>query len=113
VDASDDPKVFTPENLRQYKAIVFSNSNNEGFDTDAQREAFKKYGFMHEAGGANDAAKMFRRFLKHAPHANELGVFDGSPLARDAKVAQEQRRELISKVAVAVAAPGPIHFHIW
>ncbi len=48
VDASDDPKVFTPENLKQYKAIVFSNSNNEGFDSDAQREAFKKY---VQAGG--------------------------------------------------------------
>ena len=48
VDASDDPKVFTPGNLKQYNAIVFSNSNNEGFDTDAQREAFKKY---VQAGG--------------------------------------------------------------
>ena len=48
VDASDDPKVFTPENLKQYKAIVFSNSNNEGFESDAQREAFKKY---VQAGG--------------------------------------------------------------
>jgi uncharacterized protein len=48
VDASEDPKVFTPENLKQYNAIVFSNSNNEGFDTDAQREAFKKY---VQAGG--------------------------------------------------------------
>ena len=43
VEASDDPSVFTVENLKRYKAVVFSNSNNEGFDTDAQREAFKKY----------------------------------------------------------------------
>ena len=41
-------KCSLPENLKQYKAIVFSNSNNEGFDYDAQREAFKKY---VQAGG--------------------------------------------------------------
>lgn len=48
VDVSDDPKLFTEANLKQYKALVFSNSNNEAFENDAQREAFKKY---IEAGG--------------------------------------------------------------
>lgn len=43
VDASDDPNVFTPANLKQYNAIVFSNSNNEAFLTESQREAFKNY----------------------------------------------------------------------
>lgn len=59
VDASDDPKLFTDENLKQYKALVFSNSNNEAFENDAQREAFKKYiqaggGFVgiHSASGS-------------------------------------------------------------
>jgi len=33
VDSSDNPAVFTTANLKQYKAIVFSNSNNEAFDT--------------------------------------------------------------------------------
>src|SRR4051812_23314603 len=28
VDTSDDPTVFTPDNLKQYSAIVFSNANN-------------------------------------------------------------------------------------
>jgi len=48
VDASDDPGVFTDGNLRQYAALVFSNSNNQAFSDDAQRDAFKHY---IEAGG--------------------------------------------------------------
>ncbi|HYI96946.1 MAG TPA: ThuA domain-containing protein [Bryobacteraceae bacterium] len=48
-DASDDPKVFTIQNLKQYKAIVFSNSNHEAFENDGQREAFKK--FVQSGGG--------------------------------------------------------------
>jgi type 1 glutamine amidotransferase len=59
VDASADPAVFTPENLKQYKVLVFSNSNNEAFDTGAQREAFKSFiqgggGFvgLHSASGS-------------------------------------------------------------
>jgi type 1 glutamine amidotransferase len=43
VDASDDPAVFTAENLKQYQALVFSNSNNQAFATQAQRDAFKAY----------------------------------------------------------------------
>jgi uncharacterized protein len=49
VDQSDDPKVFTAANLKQYRAIVFSNSNNEAFENDAQREALKQY--IHAGGG--------------------------------------------------------------
>ena len=59
VDVSDDPKVFTPENLKQYSAIVFANSNNEAFETVAQRDAFRRYirgggGFvgLHSASGS-------------------------------------------------------------
>lgn len=59
VDATDDPKVFTTENLKQYRALVFSNSNNEAFENDAQRDAFKAYiqsggGFVgiHSASGS-------------------------------------------------------------
>ncbi len=47
-DASDDPKLFTGNNLKQYKVLVFSSSNNEAFENDAQREVFKKY---IQAGG--------------------------------------------------------------
>jgi type 1 glutamine amidotransferase len=59
VDVSDDPKVFSDDNLKQYKALVFSNSNNEAFENDAQREAFTRYiksggGFVgiHSATGS-------------------------------------------------------------
>src|SRR5215212_2719018 len=59
VDASDDPGVFTPQNLKQYSAIVFANSNNEAFETQAQRDAFRRYiraggGFVaiHSASGS-------------------------------------------------------------
>jgi len=48
VDASDDPAVFTDSNLPQYGALVFSNSNNQAFSNDRQRDAFKRY---IEAGG--------------------------------------------------------------
>jgi type 1 glutamine amidotransferase len=59
VDVSDDPTVFTDANLKQYAALVFSNSNNEAFASDAQRDAFKHYiesggGFvgLHSASGS-------------------------------------------------------------
>lgn len=49
VDSSDDPAVFTRDNLRKYRVLVFSNSNNEAFATNAQRDAFKA--FIHGGGG--------------------------------------------------------------
>ena len=62
VDASDDPAVFTDANLKQYAALVFSNSNNEAFATDEQRAAFKRFieaggGFvgLHSASGSERA----------------------------------------------------------
>src|ERR1019366_4893997 len=41
--------VYTPPNLNQYQALVFSNSNNEAFANQAQRDAFKAY--MESGGG--------------------------------------------------------------
>ena len=59
VDASDDPSAFTTANLKQYRALVFSNSNNQAFENDAQRDAFKAFirgggGFVgiHSASGS-------------------------------------------------------------
>jgi type 1 glutamine amidotransferase len=49
VDVSDDPSVFTPANLRQYRVLVFSNSNNQAFENDAQRAAFRA--FIERGGG--------------------------------------------------------------
>ncbi len=77
VDASDDPKVFTDENLKKYKALVFSNSNNEAFENDAQRDAFQRYiraggGFVgiHSASGSERTWPYFTsvvggKFLRH------------------------------------------------
>ncbi|MDN5204853.1 ThuA domain-containing protein [Fulvivirgaceae bacterium BMA10] len=49
VDASEDPSVFTEDNLNKYDALVFSNTNNEVFGTNDQRLAFQRY---IQAGGA-------------------------------------------------------------
>jgi type 1 glutamine amidotransferase len=59
VDVSDDPTVFTDTRLAGYSALVFSNSNNEAFATEAQKDAFRRYiqhggGFVgiHSASGS-------------------------------------------------------------
>lgn len=77
VDASDDPAVFTDVNLKSYRALVFSNSNDEAFASDAQREAFQRYirdggGFVgiHSASGSERAWPYFwsllgGKFLRH------------------------------------------------
>jgi type 1 glutamine amidotransferase len=58
VDVSDDPAAFTTNNLSRYQAIIFDNSNNEIFDTEAQKAALQNYirhggGFVgiHSASG--------------------------------------------------------------
>ncbi len=79
-EVSDNPSVFTPENLDRYDAIVFCNSNNEGFDTQAQREAFQA--FIRDGGGfaaihsANATERQWPwywalvggKFVRHPPH---------------------------------------------
>ena len=47
-DVSDNPTVFTEENLKQYSMLIFTSTNNEVFDTDEQRLAFRHF---IEAGG--------------------------------------------------------------
>ncbi len=49
VHESSDPALFNDATLKQYRAIVFSNSNNVAFDTDDQRHAFQK--FIRHGGG--------------------------------------------------------------
>lgn len=70
VDATDDPSVFTDENLRKYDALVFSNTNNNVFDTDVQRVALMRYiqaggGFVgiHSASGTERKWKWFKQLL--------------------------------------------------
>lgn len=48
VEATDTAAVFTIENLKQYSVIIFASTNNDVFDTDEQRLAFRRY---IEAGG--------------------------------------------------------------
>lgn len=48
VDSSSRPEVFTEASLRQYSALIFTSTNNDVFDTDAQRLALRRY---IEAGG--------------------------------------------------------------
>lgn len=49
ITVSEDPALITEENLKQYTLLVFPSTNNDVFDTDAQRLAFRRY---IEAGGA-------------------------------------------------------------
>lgn len=49
VDVSDDPAVFTQENLKQYTMLIFPSTNNDVFNTDDQRLAFRRY--MQAGGG--------------------------------------------------------------
>ena len=79
VTVSEDPALFTEENLKQYDALVFSNTNNEAFDTDAQRQALESYvrnggGFVgiHSASGSERDWPWFSKLLggnfeRHAP----------------------------------------------
>lgn len=79
-DVSEDPAVFTSANLDRYAAIIFSNSNNEGFDTEAQKKAFQAYirgggGFMaiHSANATERQwpwywALVGGKFVRHPAH---------------------------------------------
>lgn len=48
IDTSSNPAVMTEKNLQQYTLLLFPSTNNDVFDTDAQRVAFRRY---IEAGG--------------------------------------------------------------
>lgn len=48
VDTSTNPSIFTRENLSKYHLLIFPSTNNEVFDTEEQRLAFRQY---IEAGG--------------------------------------------------------------
>lgn len=77
---SDDPSLFTSENLAAYDALIFSNTNNEAFDTDEQRKAFQEFirsgkGFVaiHSANASERDWPWYRamvggKFLRHPPY---------------------------------------------
>ena len=70
VDSTSDASKFTDENLKQYDALVFSNTNNDVFDTDNQRVALMRYiqaggNFvgLHSASGTERKWKWFKDML--------------------------------------------------
>ncbi len=48
VDTSSNPAIMTEANLKQYTLLIFASTNNEVFDTNTQRLAFRRY---IQAGG--------------------------------------------------------------
>lgn len=78
VDVTDDPAVFTERNLKKYTFLLFPSTNNDVFDTDEQRVAFRRYiqaggGFvgLHSVTGTERNWKWFKTmvggsFLWHA-----------------------------------------------
>jgi type 1 glutamine amidotransferase len=90
-DIIDNPAVFTEQNLQQYHAVIFNNTNNDVFDTDYQRLAFMRYiqaggGFVgiHSATGTERNWLWFKQmigatFLRHPPFEKyTLRKFDRS-----------------------------------
>ncbi len=77
---SDNPDIFTEENLAKFDALIFTNTNNEAFDNDDQRQAFKSYiqsggGFVgiHSACGSERDWPWFWQmlggtFVRHPPY---------------------------------------------
>lgn len=70
VDVSDDPSVFTEANLKKYQFLVFTSTNNDVFDTDEQRVAFRRYieaggGFVgvHSVTGTERNWKWFKQMI--------------------------------------------------
>src|SRR5258708_14495237 len=48
IDVSENPAVFTRENLQPYSMLIFASTNNDVFETDDQRLALQHF---IEAGG--------------------------------------------------------------
>lgn len=48
ITVTDDPSKFTDQNLANYNLLIFPSTNQDVFDTDEQRVAFRRY---IEAGG--------------------------------------------------------------
>jgi len=76
---SDDPSIFNEEFASKFDAVIFSNTNNEAFDTEEQRNIFQKFiqnggGFVgiHSACGSERDWPWFwamvgGKFLRHPP----------------------------------------------
>src|SRR5687767_9303522 len=70
VDTSSNPAVMTEDQLKKYTLLLFPSTNNDVFDTDAQRLAFRRYieaggGFVgvHSVTGTERNWKWFKMML--------------------------------------------------
>jgi len=70
VDTSGDAAVFTEANLKKYTLLIFTSTNNDVFDTDDQRVAFRRYieaggGFVgvHSVTGTERNWKWFKQMI--------------------------------------------------
>ncbi len=70
VDSSGNPSVMTENYLKQYSLLIFTSTNNDVFDTDDQRLAFRHYieaggGFVgiHSVTGTERNWKWFKMML--------------------------------------------------
>jgi uncharacterized protein len=70
VTATEDPSVFTTENLKKFTLLLFASTNNDVFDNDEQRLAFRQYieaggGFvgLHSVVGTERNWKWFKMML--------------------------------------------------
>lgn len=97
VDTTTNSALFTDGNLKKYDAIIFSNTNNDVFDTEEQKVAFMRYiqaggGFagIHSASGTERNWKWFKlllgaTFLRHPPlQPFTVHVLDSTHLATKA-----------------------------
>jgi uncharacterized protein len=78
-DTTTNSAFFNDDTLKKYDAIIFSNTNNDVFDTEQQKVSFMRYiqaggGFMgiHSASGTERNWKWFKlmlgaTFLRHPP----------------------------------------------
>ena len=85
-DATEDPGAFTQENLKKYDALIFSNTNNEVFNTEGQKKALQDFirrggGFVgiHSANATERNwpwmwAMVGGKFVRHAPHQQFIVV---------------------------------------
>jgi type 1 glutamine amidotransferase len=70
VDTSSDASVMTENNLKQYSMLIFPSTNNDVFDNDRQRLAFRRFieaggGFVgiHSVTGTERNWKWFKMML--------------------------------------------------
>jgi type 1 glutamine amidotransferase len=85
VDTTTDVDLFTPENLKKYKALVFLSPTGTGIFNDEQKSAFKQYinnggGFIgiHAATDCNFEWEWYGKMVG--------GFFDSHPKVQDAKL---------------------------